>query len=123
MNPPRVLHFSAIHYSGGGFVGAVCYADDIVLLAPCALALRVLLDICDTFASSHGLVFNAAKTQLICFRQRYTNTFPPEIIFNGSRANASLNGSESGVRCRELRFLRRSPEQHESLCTARRHIE
>ena len=24
------------------------------------------------------------KTQLICFRQRYTNTFPPEIIFNGS---------------------------------------
>ena len=24
------------------------------------------------------------KTQLICFRQRYTNTFPPEIMFNGS---------------------------------------
>ena len=23
-------------YSGGCFVGAVCYADDIVLLAPCA---------------------------------------------------------------------------------------
>ena len=44
----------------------------------------LMLDICDTFASSHGLVFNAAKTQLICFRQRYTNTFPPEIIFNGS---------------------------------------
>ena len=65
------------------FVGAVCYADDIILLVPCASALRVLLDICDTFASSHGLVFNAAKTQLICFRQRYTNTFPPEIIFNG----------------------------------------
>ena len=71
-------------YSGGCFVGAVCYADDIVLLALCASALRVMLDICDTFASSHGLVFNAAKTQLICFRQRYTNTFSPEIIFNGS---------------------------------------
>ena len=37
--------------SGGCFVGAVCYAS----------ALTVLLDICDTFASSHGLVFNAAK--------------------------------------------------------------
>ena len=48
-------------YSGGCFVGAVCYADDIVLLALCASALTVLLDICDTFASSHGLVFNAAK--------------------------------------------------------------
>ena len=59
------------------------------LLAPCASALRVLLDICDTFASSHGLVFNAAKTQLICFRHAIlehtrSNTFPPEIIFNGS---------------------------------------
>ena len=48
-------------YSGSCFVGAVCYADDIVLLAPCASALTVLLDICDTFASSHGLAFNAAK--------------------------------------------------------------
>ena len=46
-------------YSGGCFVGAVCYADDIVLLALCASALRV---ICDTFASSHGLVFNAANS-------------------------------------------------------------
>ena len=72
-------------YSGGCFVGAVCYADDIVLLAPCASALRVMLNICDIFASSHGLVFNAAKTQLICFRQRYTHTFLPELIFNGSK--------------------------------------
>ena len=48
-------------YSGGCFVGAVCYADGIVLLAPCASALTVLLDICDTFSFSHGLVFNAAK--------------------------------------------------------------
>ena len=30
-------------YSGGCFVGAVCYADDIVLLAPCASALRIML--------------------------------------------------------------------------------
>ena len=52
--PPRVLHFSAFHFlciwmvllqklaaSGVGchwgnlFAGSVCYADDIVLLAPC----------------------------------------------------------------------------------------
>ena len=29
------------------FVGAFCYADDIVLLAPCASALRSMLSICD----------------------------------------------------------------------------
>ena len=46
----------------------VIYADDIVLLAPCASrsALRTMLDICSSYAVSHGLEFNANKTQLIC---------------------------------------------------------
>jgi hypothetical protein len=43
------------------------YADGIVLLAPCASALRTMLDICSSYAVSHGLEFNANKTQLICF--------------------------------------------------------
>ena len=46
------------------------YADDIVLLAPSASALRRMLSICDSFATSHGLLFNADKNQLICFRAR-----------------------------------------------------
>ena len=54
---------------GGAFVGALCYADDIVLLAPCASAMRHMLNICDSYATSHGLIFNANKTQLICFRR------------------------------------------------------
>ena len=53
-------------YWGHHFVGTFCYAD---LLAPCASALRRMLDICSCYASSHGLVFNASKTQLIFFIQ------------------------------------------------------
>ena len=49
------------------FAGAVCYADDIVLIAPCPSALIILQDICSSYASSHGLRFNAEKSQLICF--------------------------------------------------------
>ena len=64
---------------GGSFVGALCYADDIVLLAPCASALRHMLNICDSFASFHGLVFNANKTQLICFRRCHTLSNIPTI--------------------------------------------
>ena len=64
---------------GGSFVGALCYADDIVLLAPCASALRHMLNICDSFATSHGLVFNANKTQLICFRRCHTLSNIPTI--------------------------------------------
>ena len=49
------------------YVGAVCYADDLALLAPSLSALRIMLDTCIRYASSHSLVFNASKTQLIRF--------------------------------------------------------
>ena len=37
---------------GCSFAGAFGYADDIVLLAPCASSLRIMLDICSSFAMS-----------------------------------------------------------------------
>ena len=55
------------------FAGAICYADDIVLLAPCPSALRIVLKICDKHAHDHGLSFNADKPQLICFRSLQTH--------------------------------------------------
>ena len=42
------------------FVGAFCYSDNIVLLAPRASALRLMLSICDDYAKSHCLLFNAS---------------------------------------------------------------
>ena len=54
-------------YWGAHFVGAVCYADDIALLALCPSALRIMLTTCEEFAPSHGLKLNAEKTQLIRF--------------------------------------------------------
>ena len=49
------------------FVGALCYADDVALLAQSPCALRLMLNRCYQFTQSHSLVFNADKTQLICF--------------------------------------------------------
>ena len=49
------------------FVGALCYGDDVALLAPSPCALRLMLSRCYQFAQSHSLEFNADKTQLICF--------------------------------------------------------
>ena len=49
------------------FVGALCYADDVALLAPSPAALRLMLNTCLLFAESHNLVFNAGRTQLIAF--------------------------------------------------------
>ena len=44
-------------YWNNHFVGALCYTDDIALLAPSA-ALRSMLDTCSSFASSRSLLFN-----------------------------------------------------------------
>ena len=75
---------------GNLFAGAVCYADDIVLLAPCPSPLRIVLDICSSYADTHGLRFNAEKTQLVCFHLRHTRVYLPDIIFN----NVVLHFSE-----------------------------
>ena len=56
-------------YWGCRFVGGLCYADDLVLLAPSVSALRMMLSICETFALSHGLKFNSQKTQRIRFNK------------------------------------------------------
>ena len=70
---------------GSLFVGAVAYADDVVLLAPCTSALRCMLNICNTSASQHGLLFNAGKTQLICFRKSKSIKSLPVIHFQNTQ--------------------------------------
>ena len=49
----------------GLFVGCLCYADDLALLAPSAGTLRKMLLVCSNFGN---LSFNAEKIQLTSFR-------------------------------------------------------
>ena len=69
-------------YWGCMFAGAFCYADDIVLLAPCPSALRTMLSICSSYAISHRLEFNANKTQLICFHTSPIRPYASPIFVN-----------------------------------------
>ena len=52
-------------YVGLNFVGALAYADDIVLIAPSPSAMRKLLTICDVYASAYDIVFNASKSKYL----------------------------------------------------------
>ena len=54
-------------YWGNIFVGALAYADDLILLAPTPSALRKLLAICEKSGSVLRLTFNPDKTQCIRF--------------------------------------------------------
>jgi len=52
-------------YIGSNIVGALAYADDIVLIAPTATALRDLLIVCDEYARDYIIFFNAVKTKCL----------------------------------------------------------
>ena len=54
-------------YIGPVFVGALAYADDIVLLAPTPTALRKMLAICEKFAADFCIRFNSLKTKCLVF--------------------------------------------------------
>ncbi|KAJ2938094.1 hypothetical protein O0L34_g17653 [Tuta absoluta] len=43
------------------YLNNLSYADDMVLLSPSIRGLRKLLEICEDYASSHGLVYNSKK--------------------------------------------------------------
>jgi len=47
-------------YFGPIFVGALTYADDLLLLAPTPSAMRKLL-VCDNYAQENSIKFNAKK--------------------------------------------------------------
>ena len=44
-----------------------------------------MLSICESFAISHGLVFNVGKTQLICFHTQSSVKQLPIILFNKTK--------------------------------------
>ena len=50
-------------YIGSQFVGALAYADDVVITAPTATAMRRLLAICDNYARQYNMSFNASKSK------------------------------------------------------------
>jgi len=58
---------------GLNFLGALVYADDIVLLAPTSSAIRKLLNICDDYARGYSITFNGKKSNdagagLYCYK-------------------------------------------------------
>ena len=48
---------------GSRFVGALAYANDITLLAPCQSALSILIGVCENYAAEYDIMFNGDKSK------------------------------------------------------------
>ena len=71
------------YWDGVFLYWCIWLSDDVVLLAPCAAALRIMLSIYSHFALSNKLdLIIASKTKLICFSSRLVRPHNASIFFN-----------------------------------------
>jgi hypothetical protein len=73
---------------GSLFVGTLAYADDLVLIAPSAHAMRLMLKVCDDYATQYSVIFNASKSKCLhCLPPGTSERSPlPQPFYIGSRA-------------------------------------
>jgi len=57
-------------FIGNMFVGVLAYADDVVILAPTASAMRRLLKLCEEYAQTYSVLFNGAKSKCVVCESR-----------------------------------------------------
>ena len=67
---------------GRMFAGVLAYADDVVLLAPSASAMRNMLLLCDDFANEFSVKFNASKSKCIVMQPRSSRLSTANVVFN-----------------------------------------
>ena len=70
-------------YIGNVFVGALAYADDVVLLAPTHCAMRRMLRVCEDFAKNFCVKFNHTKS--MCMFVSRLGTEGSYFTLDGSR--------------------------------------
>ena len=55
---------------GDNIINHLCYADNSCLISLSSSGMQHLLDICDTYAISHQISYNATKSFSLCFRPK-----------------------------------------------------
>ena len=80
------------------YVGCLAYADDIILVSPTVYGMEKMLKVCDQFAASRGMMFNAKKSVSMTFiRSRYVNRSDPGFALSGHMLSCQSELSHLGV--------------------------
>jgi exonuclease III len=58
---------------GNTYMGALGYADDLILLSPSRQAIMSMLRVCKEFACEYNVLFNSSKSKFIYFGQQFVN--------------------------------------------------
>ncbi len=55
---------------GNVFVAVLAYADDVTLICPTLKSLKMIIKICEDYASKYNVAFNGNKSKLMFFKGR-----------------------------------------------------
>ena len=80
-------------YIGNHYVGALAYADDIVLVAPSPTAMRLMLSICDQFALNNDVRFNAMKSKCMIINPKRIRHCNLHQYVHNSNMRFQINGN------------------------------
>ena len=75
---------------GNHYVGALGYADDLILLCPSVSGMRKIIKICEDYANDHSILFNGKKSKYLVFGNYFYN---PRLFVN----NEVVPKSDSAV--------------------------
>ena len=55
-------------HMGAHFTGALIYVDDLTLVSPSILVVKIMIDVCEQYAKEYDIIFNGNKSK--CFTGR-----------------------------------------------------
>jgi hypothetical protein len=120
-------------YIGHRYAGALCYADDVALVAPSQQAMRRMLHICEDFATKFHVKFNSSKSiNIVVGTEKYTPVFLHGIIIPRATKAVPL-GHAVGINAHSANIAKAKAEfcgkinmllSHFSFCTldVKRHL-
>ena len=80
-------------HMGHHFVGALGYADDIILLCPSVAGLKNMIKICEEYANEHNIIFNGSKSKYLVFGKYEYN---PTVKVNNEIVSRSESAEHLG---------------------------
>ena len=85
----KLKHLGLGCHVGLTYAGAFGYADDIALVSPSIYGLKKMISICETYAQDYHIIFNPAKSKLLCFNVSSSDI--SQINLNGTPVSTVVN--------------------------------
>ncbi len=92
----KLLNSGADCHVGYKFVGAIAYADDLILLAPTVIALRKLINICELYTAEYDIKFNVSKNKYMLYIGSECAVFKTDIFVNYDKVEQVTSADHLG---------------------------